>query len=234
MQKESETEKTCLFCLIFIIDGISIGGRVPCFPTPWLRLWRSNSFCFLKMSSFLSKFSWHVFCEWSRPLAEICDDVLKFNLLRKIVKYAKINAHLCFCSKKTLQIIFAAVVFNKGMCVKQGRIKEGIEEEGGINLLKGPLHDVVKFVNINYNNGVGHFRKSVRKSANFGLKVLICGFANRFLSSNICGFAVKNPNLPQIRKTTTSLGSFLSNFQQMRFYSWMYRQVWVDVFIKTL
>ena len=36
-----------------------------------------------------------------------------------------------------------------------------------------------------------HFRKSVRKSANCGLKVLVCGFANRFLTANICGFAVE-------------------------------------------
>ena len=38
-----------------------------------------------------------------------------------------------------------------------------------------------------------------RKSANCGLQVLICGFANRFLTANIFGFAVKNWNLQQIR-----------------------------------
>ena len=40
----------------------------------------------------------------------------------------------------------------------------------------------------------GHFRKLVRKSANCGLNVLICGFASRFLTANllrICGKKIK-------------------------------------------
>ena len=63
--------------------------------------------------------------------------------------------------------------------------RQGIEPEstasGADDLSTRPLVDC----------SAGHFRKPVRKSANCGLKVLVCGFANRFLTANICGFAVK-------------------------------------------
>ena len=44
----------------------------------------------------------------------------------------------------------------------------------------------------------------VRKSANCGLKVLVCGFANRFFTANICGKKIEI-----YRKSTASLRSFL-------------------------
>ena len=51
-------------------------------------------------------------------------------------------------------------------------------------------------------SSAGHFRKPVRKSANCGLKVLVCRVENRFLTANICRFAVKNWNQPQINNIT--------------------------------
>ena len=47
--------------------------------------------------------------------------------------------------------------------------------------------------------------------------VLICGFEKRFPTANICGFAVKSCNLPQVRKATTSLVLFLCNFKKITF-----------------
>ena len=65
--------------------------------------------------------------------------------------------------------------------------------------------------------GAGYFRKPVRKSANCGLKDLVCGFV------------VKKIEI--YRKSTTSLGSFLQFPNKKRFYDSMYRQIWVDVFL---
>ena len=51
----------------------------------------------------------------------------------------------------------------------------------------------------------------VRKSANCGLKVLVCGFADRFLTANICGFAVKklkstaNPQINNITEIVSAI-----------------------------
>ena len=78
-------------------------------------------------------------------------------------------------------------------------------------------------------NSAGDFRKPVRKSANCGHKVLVYRFANRFLTANMCGFAVKK--IENYRKSTTSLRSFMQ-FQKIRFYDSMYRQIWVDIFLK--
>ena len=80
-------------------------------------------------------------------------------------------------------------------------------------------------------SSAGHFRKPVRKSANCVLKVLVCRFANRFLSANICRFAVKklkstaNPQINNI----TGIVSAIS--KKIRFYDSMHRQIWVDVFL---
>ena len=71
----------------------------------------------------------------------------------------------------------------------------------------------------------------VRKSANCGLKVLVCGFANRFLTANICGFAVKKLKFtanPQINNIT---GIVSAISKKIRFYDSMHRQIWVDVFL---
>ena len=71
----------------------------------------------------------------------------------------------------------------------------------------------------------------VRKSANCGLKVLVCGFANRFLTANICGFAVKklkstaNPQINNITEIVSAIS------KQIRFHNSMHRQIWVDVFL---
>ena len=60
-------------------------------------------------------------------------------------------------------------------------------------------------------SSAGHFRKLVRKSANCGLEVLVCGFANRFLTANICGFAVKklkstaNPQINNITEIVSAI-----------------------------
>ena len=40
-------------------------------------------------------------------------------------------------------------------------------------------------------SSAGHFHKPICKSANCELKVLVCSFENRFLTVNICRFAVK-------------------------------------------
>ena len=72
----------------------------------------------------------------------------------------------------------------------------------------------------------GHFHKSVHKSANCRLKVLICGLANRFLTANICGKKLKSTaNL----QTNNIAGMFLYNLQKSSFYSSMYTQCRVDV-----
>ena len=61
------------------------------------------------------------------------------------------------------------------------------------------------------NSSAGHFRKPVCKSTNCGLKVLVCGFANRFLTANICGFAVKklkstaNPQINSITEIVSAI-----------------------------
>ena len=53
----------------------------------------------------------------------------------------------------------------------------------------------------------GHFRKS----ANCGLKILVYGFTNRFLTANICGFAVKklkstaNPQINNITEIVSAI-----------------------------
>ena len=80
----------------------------------------------------------------------------------------------------------------------------------------------------------GHFRKPVRKSANCGLKVLVCEFANRFLTANICGFAVKklkftaNPQINNISGIVSAISKKL-----ICFYDSLYRQILVDdVFLK--
>ena len=74
----------------------------------------------------------------------------------------------------------------------------------------------------------------VRKSANCGLKVLVCGFANRFLTANICGFAVKKLNStanPQINNIPGNVSAISK--KRICFYDSMYRQIWVDdVFLK--
>ena len=74
----------------------------------------------------------------------------------------------------------------------------------------------------------------VRKSANCGLKVLVCGFANRFLTANICGFAVKklkstaNPQINNISGIVSAISKKI-----ICFYDSLYRQIWVDdVFLK--
>ena len=74
----------------------------------------------------------------------------------------------------------------------------------------------------------------VRKSANCGLKVLVCGFANRFLTANICGFAVKklkftaNPQINNISGIVSAISKKI-----ICFYDSMYRQIWVDdVYLK--
>ena len=40
-------------------------------------------------------------------------------------------------------------------------------------------------------SSAGHFCKPTNKSVNCGLKVLVCRFANRFVTANICRFAIK-------------------------------------------
>ena len=71
----------------------------------------------------------------------------------------------------------------------------------------------------------------VRKSANCGLKVLVCGFANRFLTANICGLAVKklkstaNPQINSITEIVSAIS------KKKRLYDSVYRQIWVDVFL---
>ena len=81
------------------------------------------------------------------------------------------------------------------------------------------------------NGSARHFRKSVRKSAKCGLKVLVCGFANRFLSANFCGFAVKklkSTTNPQFNNITVIVSAIC---KKIRIYNSRYRQIWVDVFL---
>ena len=69
-------------------------------------------------------------------------------------------------------------------------------------------------------NSAGNFRKPVRKSANCGLKVLVCGFANRFLTANICGFAVKKLKStanPQINSITEIVSAIKKTQKFIRF-----------------
>ena len=79
-------------------------------------------------------------------------------------------------------------------------------------------------------SSAGHFRKPVRKSATCGLKVLVCVFANRFLSANICGKNLKSTANQQYHwdrfcnfhkntflrfNTSTDLGECISNVQHL-------------------
>ena len=77
-------------------------------------------------------------------------------------------------------------------------------------------------------SSAGHFRKPVRKSANSGLKVWVCGFANRFLTATICGFVAK-----KLKSTANQQHHWdrFCNFQKIRFYDPMYRQILVDLFL---
>ena len=72
----------------------------------------------------------------------------------------------------------------------------------------------------------GHFRKPVRKSANCGLKVLVCGFAIRFLTANICGKKIEI-----YRKSANQQHHWdcFCNFQKNTFFDSMHRQIWVEV-----
>ena len=70
-------------------------------------------------------------------------------------------------------------------------------------------------------------------SANCGLKVLICGFANGFLIANICGFPVKKFKSTASPQSNNIAGIVSLQFpKKIRFYSSRCRQIWVDVFIK--
>ena len=83
--------------------------------------------------------------------------------------------------------------------------------------------------NQRFRHNVRVWAKSVLgTSANCGLKVLACGFANQFLTANIYGKIIE---ICTYRKSTTSLGSFLQFQKKMGFYDSMYRQIWVDVFL---
>ena len=81
-------------------------------------------------------------------------------------------------------------------------------------------------------SSAGLFHKPVRKPANCGLKVYVCGFANRCLTASICGFAVKklkstaNPQINNITEIALAISI------KIRFYDSVYRQVWVDVILK--
>ena len=79
-------------------------------------------------------------------------------------------------------------------------------------------------------SSAGHFRKLVRKSANCGLKVLVCRFANRFLTANICGFSVKK--LKSTANQQHRWARFFALSKKIRFNDSIYRQIWADVFIK--
>ena len=83
------------------------------------------------------------------------------------------------------------------------------------------------------NSQCWHFRKSVCKSANCGLKVLSCGFANQFLTANICGFAVKKVEIYCKSADKQHRWDVSVQFtKKKRFYGSMYRQSWVVIFIK--
>ena len=59
----------------------------------------------------------------------------------------------------------------------------------------------------------------------FGLRI-----ANRVFTANICGFAVKE--LKSTANQQHRWDRFFAIFKVIRFYDSMYRQIWVDVFIK--
>ena len=70
-------------------------------------------------------------------------------------------------------------------------------------------------------------------SANFGLKVLISGFANRFLSANICGFAVKNIDIYRnSAKEQHRWDRLFAISKKIRFFAVQCIEIWVDVLIK--
>ena len=67
-----------------------------------------------------------------------------------------------------------------------------------------------------------YFCKPVRKSENCELQVLVCGFANRFLSASICGFAVKKLKSTANSQINNITGIVSAISKKIRFYHSMY------------